>query len=133
MLTDRQHEILVLMAEGHNMTVIGRRLYLTVNTIKTHQRGIYRRLGAVSGAHAVALGFQVGLLHSEPQARPRLSRRELQVVALTAEGLARQAVASQLGISPLTVKSHYERILRRLKASTSAQVVAICYGTGLLP
>lgn len=133
MLTDRQHEILVLMAEGYTMTHIARRLYLTVNTVKTHQRGIYRRLGAASGPHAVALGFHHGLLGSEPSPAPRLSPRELQIVALTGDGMARQAVASRLGISPLTVKSHYERIMRRLKARTAAQVVAICYGTGLLP
>ena len=44
-LSDRQLEVLRLVAEGHSYEEIGRRLFISANTVKFHLRSIYMRLG----------------------------------------------------------------------------------------
>ena len=44
-LTDREREILALMAEGRSNTGIGERLFLSQRTIESHVRSIFRKLG----------------------------------------------------------------------------------------
>lgn len=46
-----------------------------------------------------------------------LSHRELEVVAALAEGLGVKGAARKLGLSPLTVKSHLQRIRSALRDS----------------
>ena len=52
-----------------------------------------------------------------------LSRREVEVVALMAEGKSNGAIATRLVISEGTVKTHVKHILRKLKASNRAEAV----------
>jgi DNA-binding NarL/FixJ family response regulator len=44
-LSDRQLEVLRLVAEGHSYDEIGTRLFISANTVKFHLRSIYMRLG----------------------------------------------------------------------------------------
>jgi len=41
---------------------IGQELFLSTNTIKTHTRAIYRKLGATTRAEAVERAYEAGLL-----------------------------------------------------------------------
>ena len=43
-LTDREREVLELAARGLTDAAIGKRLYLTINTVKVHMRSILVRL-----------------------------------------------------------------------------------------
>ena len=43
-LTEREHEILTLLAQGKNRKEIAEELFVTVNTVKTHQRNLYAKL-----------------------------------------------------------------------------------------
>jgi DNA-binding NarL/FixJ family response regulator len=61
-LTDRQIEVLQLIADGCSNRDVGRQLVLSEETAKSHVRQILARLGASSRAHAVALGFRMGLV-----------------------------------------------------------------------
>ncbi|WP_261554409.1 response regulator [Frankia tisae] len=49
-LTGRERDVLQLMAEGLSDRGIAERLYLSVNTVGTHIRGIFQKLGLPSGA-----------------------------------------------------------------------------------
>ena len=62
-----------------------------------------------------------------------LSRRELEVLSLLAEGLSQPAIAERLVISPKTVGTHIERILEKLGVHSRAQSVAIAYRLQLVP
>jgi DNA-binding NarL/FixJ family response regulator len=62
-----------------------------------------------------------------------LTPRELEVLGLVADGLAREQIARQLFISPKTVGTHIERIFRKLGVHTRAQAVSFAYQHGLLP
>ena len=44
-LSERQLEVLTLLAEGHSYEEIAARLFITVNTVKFHVRSIFVRLG----------------------------------------------------------------------------------------
>jgi DNA-binding NarL/FixJ family response regulator len=61
-LTPRQREILRLLSAGHSYEQIGLALDLSVNTIRSHLRTIYDRLGASTKVEAVMIGVELGLL-----------------------------------------------------------------------
>jgi DNA-binding NarL/FixJ family response regulator len=44
-LTEREREVLALMAEGHSNEGIGERLFLSQRTVETHIRQIFLKLG----------------------------------------------------------------------------------------
>lgn len=62
MLTEREMQVLTGMAAGRSNGQIGRALYLSEDTVKTHARRLFRKLGVNDRAQAVALGFRWGLV-----------------------------------------------------------------------
>jgi DNA-binding NarL/FixJ family response regulator len=62
LLSGRQREILALLQQGHSYEDIGTALDLSVNTVRSHLRIIYDRLGAASKVEAVMIGMELGLL-----------------------------------------------------------------------
>lgn len=61
-LTERELQVLHGMAEGRSNAEIGRELFVSEDTVKTHARRLFRKLGARDRAHAVAVGFRSGVL-----------------------------------------------------------------------
>jgi two-component system nitrate/nitrite response regulator NarL len=61
-LSDREREILKLVAEGLGAPQIGRRLCLATPTVKTHLHHVYEKLGVAERAAAVAEAMRRGLL-----------------------------------------------------------------------
>jgi two-component system nitrate/nitrite response regulator NarL len=62
LLTPREHEVLVLVAQGLSAPEIGASLHLGAATVKTHMRHLYAKLGVSDRAAAVAQGMRRGLL-----------------------------------------------------------------------
>jgi DNA-binding NarL/FixJ family response regulator len=60
--TAREIEVLQLIAEGLVNREIGKALFLSEETVKSHVRHLLAKLQARSRAHAVAVGFRRGLL-----------------------------------------------------------------------
>jgi DNA-binding NarL/FixJ family response regulator len=61
-LTERERQVLTGMSRGQSNGEIGRELYLSEDTVKTHARRLFRKLGVNDRAQAVALGFRMGLV-----------------------------------------------------------------------
>lgn len=59
-LSPREVEILALITQGLPNHDIAARLYLTINTLKSHIRSTYRKIGATSRSQAVAWAMQHG-------------------------------------------------------------------------
>ena len=66
-LTAREIQVLEGMSHGRSNAEIGRELFLSEDTVKTHARRLFKKLGASDRAHAVALGFRWGLGPLEPR------------------------------------------------------------------
>ena len=63
-LTDRELEVLNLVAEGFSNLEIAKRLGVSRNTIKFHVSSIIGKLGATSRTEAVTVGLRRGLIIS---------------------------------------------------------------------
>jgi DNA-binding NarL/FixJ family response regulator len=61
-LTERELQVLRGMGRGRSNAEIGKELYLSEDTVKTHARRLFRKLGAADRAQAVAKGFRWGLV-----------------------------------------------------------------------
>jgi DNA-binding NarL/FixJ family response regulator len=61
-LTERELQVLRGMSQGKSNSAIGRELYLSEDTVKSHARRLFRKLGVNDRAQAVALGFRRGLV-----------------------------------------------------------------------
>jgi DNA-binding NarL/FixJ family response regulator len=87
--------------------------------------GVTRRLIAEFAARPAA----------QPPAANRLrvlTDREREVLALVGEGLSNDDIASQMFLSPATVKTHVSRVMSKLAAHDRAQLVVLAYETGLV-
>jgi len=65
-------------------------------------------------------------------ARPIVTERECQILSWVRDGKNNQQIGEVLGISPLTVKNHIQKILRKLGAANRAQAVAMAMESRLL-
>jgi DNA-binding NarL/FixJ family response regulator len=63
-LTSREHDVLVLLADGLSASEIGMRLHLSESTVKSHVAHLYQKLGAGNRAQALVTAMRVGLLSS---------------------------------------------------------------------
>lgn len=63
-LSEREHDVLVLLAEGLSSAEIAPRLHLSESTVKSHVARIYQKLGASNRAQALVTAMRIGLLSS---------------------------------------------------------------------
>jgi two-component system, NarL family, response regulator LiaR len=61
-ITQREHEILGLIAEGLSNREIGERLFVSENTVKTHSSRLFGKLGVNRRVQAVLKGRELGLI-----------------------------------------------------------------------
>ncbi len=61
-LTEREMQVLLGMSQGKSNAGIGRDLYLSEDTVKTHARRLFKKLEVSDRAQSVAIGFRMGLL-----------------------------------------------------------------------
>lgn len=67
----------------------------------------------------------------EEDGGPRLTRREVELLGLVADGLSNKAIAQALSVSENTVKYHIRNILQKLGAQNRAEAVAHAIRAGL--
>jgi len=65
-LTARESEVLKLLVEGASVAQVGRALFMSPSTVKTHIGKIYEKLGAHNRASAVIAAVRLGLVANGP-------------------------------------------------------------------
>ena len=65
-LSEREVEIIRILALGSSMRELSQNLYISPNTLKTHVRHIYRKLGVGSRDEAVRTAHRLGITPSSP-------------------------------------------------------------------
>jgi DNA-binding NarL/FixJ family response regulator len=61
-LSQREHEVLRLIADGLENQAIANLLFVSVETVRTHVKSILRKLASRDRTHAVAVAFRSGVL-----------------------------------------------------------------------
>lgn len=64
-LTEREREILMLIAEGYSSRQIADQLYLTVKTVLNHRRNIMDKLGIGNPAQLIKYAIKIGLVDDD--------------------------------------------------------------------
>jgi DNA-binding NarL/FixJ family response regulator len=60
-LTEREIQVLHLIAQGHNNTEIAEKLYLSPKTVSNHISNIFSKLQVANRAQAIVRARQAGL------------------------------------------------------------------------
>ncbi len=68
-LTAREAEVLKLLVEGASVAQVGRALFMSPSTVKTHIGKIYEKLGAHNRASAVIAAVRLGLVADNRSSR----------------------------------------------------------------
>jgi DNA-binding NarL/FixJ family response regulator len=63
-LSPREQQVLDLLAEGHGVAAIAKKLYISESTTKTHISKLYEKLGAGNRAQALMSALKLGLIAS---------------------------------------------------------------------
>jgi DNA-binding NarL/FixJ family response regulator len=136
-LTPRELGVLAMIADGATSAEIADQLS-TAETVQFLVKSLLSRATAFVTVATLAGSLQqqsdrraehaTGSVSSAraPGARPEdlLSRRELEVLALIAEGATNAEIAERLVIAATTVQSHVKRILRKLDVRNRTQAAA---------
>ncbi len=61
-MSERELEVLILLASGRTNAEIAKDLFVAVGTVKSHVNNIYRKLGAANRAQAVTGARALNLL-----------------------------------------------------------------------
>jgi DNA-binding NarL/FixJ family response regulator len=106
---------------------------LVEKAFDTGAKGVVSKADQTGNLLKAVLLASRGKTYTSPLFVARASRRDfdelppkqLAALRLLAQGLERREIATQMGISDETVKTHLAEVRRRLGARTSAQAVAI--------
>lgn len=92
-------------------------------------------LGVWVGARVFAGRPELPAFDGNPEAQRTLglSAREMDVLALIADGLSNKEIAMRLNVSLNTVKTHVARVLEKLEVSRRTAALARARELGLLP
>ncbi len=88
--------------------------------------------GAADAAAPEAPGDGSALVPDVHGVPRRVSERELEVLQCAADGLPTREIARRLDISPLTAKSHFHRIARRLGTGDRGRLVLLALRAGAI-
>lgn len=122
-------------AEGYEVSEIAARLHLAEITVRHRLSKLYRLLGARNRAHAVSIGYRLGVLDAHPVAQPGCVLAvgvpvDVLVAAREDAGVSQQQMAARLGRSPSWL-SHREtgrRLFPMRELREYARIVGVDLG-----
>ena len=70
-LTDRETEVLTLLATGMSNAEIGDELFISINTVKSHLKNVYGKLGVDNRTRALSTALELGVIPADHAAQRR--------------------------------------------------------------
>ena len=70
-LTEREIEVLALLATGMSNAEIGAELFISVNTVKSHLKNVYSKLGVSNRTGALSTALELGVIPADHAAERR--------------------------------------------------------------
>jgi len=114
-----------IMKDATKMSFLG--------TIRSVAKGLNIIPAPVTGSlfsHVIDHAFKGGGV--KPIDAVRMTKRELEIIALIADGLSNQEIGQHLHIAVYTVKSHVHNILEKLTLHSRLQISAYVHNEGHL-
>jgi len=128
--SDREADILRAVQQGASGYLLKS---VTMNEITQGIRTVHNGGATLeSGLAQFILQTLQPKLPKAPDEMP-ISPRELEVLALIAEGLPQKQIGDALQISAYTVTDHLKQIYKRLNVVNAPQAISEAYKTGILP
>ena len=94
---------------------------------------IARTMAAIDRGERYCGATVAALLAHDLPLDDALSRRELEVLPLMAEGFTNRQIAERLQIAEVTARDHVQRILQKLQVSDRTAAAALAVRLGLVP
>lgn len=143
-LSHKELEVISLLAKGLNYQEAAQVVNSSINTVRSHVRKIYRKLGVHSKSEAIfqsskdekgvdkelAAYLLKTLLKDTSEAV--LSGKEQELLQHLAEGHSYDACAGLMGVSINTIRSHTRSIYRKLQVHSGSEAVYEAQRSGLL-
>jgi DNA-binding NarL/FixJ family response regulator len=132
--------IVLTMSEDHLATVAavrdGARGYVVKGADPNHVEHVINAVmaGDVVLDHGVAQAMaELAQLRVATSSSPfpQLSRREIEILELVAQGLDNPAIARELFLTPKTVRNHVSNVLAKLNAGDRSQAIVMARRSGL--
>jgi DNA-binding CsgD family transcriptional regulator len=136
-VTELDRDALAVFAEGFGYAV---ERCLLFERLRLHSERVLALARSTEESVSALDGFELGLrssalrtpapIHVGDGLERLLTRRELEVVAMLAEGETNACIARRLVVSEDTVKSHVKHILRKLGVHNRSQAVSRYFQAG---
>jgi DNA-binding NarL/FixJ family response regulator len=129
----------VLLTATDSDAILGRAIAAGCCGFVTEDERLEHLAAAIRAAHLGVSLISPTLLTRlvlMPEDRTRvgygLTRREIEVLQLIAEGLSNTAIAARLGIRTVTVRNYVQRVLNKLFAHSKLEAVAVAVRHGVI-
>jgi DNA-binding CsgD family transcriptional regulator len=113
-----------LRAQGNEV----RRLLTSAEEVVRSHAEAELALVRMADAELASARSSAGLINAPSSLHEMLTRRECEVLRLLSAGYSNNAIAEHLVVSEATVKSHVQRILRRLNVRNRIEAAAVYHG-----
>lgn len=136
LLSDSEKKVLLSLTQGLINKQVARALKMPEATVKNQIARIYRKLGVATRIELIRKHQAWNSLSAQEreflikQAREKsegektgLSKREAEVMQLLLSGLTNQQIATELTLSPNTVKNHVSNVIRKMGVASRIELV----------
>lgn len=66
-ITNREKEVLQLLAQGSTSRELASKLFISIETVRSHRKSLIRKLGVRTTGGLIFRGFELGLLNIASQ------------------------------------------------------------------